>query len=95
MEDLFDGSIRFIARVLLGIVRFISWLTWEIFCERILWYVGWPVARIFTLGKFPKQTIHDVDSSSTFNHFIVAAIGLAYPLLIIYFLNSWLAQTPV
>ncbi len=90
MEELVEGPVKFIARLILGLFRFIVWLVWEMMCERLLWYLGWPVSRIVSFGNYPKQSFLEVDESDVLTHFIVAIIGFTYPITIVYLLTSYL-----
>jgi len=90
MEELVEGPIKLIARAILRLFRFIVWLIWEMMCERLLWYLGWPVARAFSLGHYPKQSFTEIDNSHHLTHFVVAIIGFAYPVTIVILLTAYL-----
>jgi len=90
VEELVEGPFKLIARVILGIVRAIIWLTWELMCERLLWYLGWPALKLMTLGKYPKERFSEVNITTTSVHFFVALVGFIYPLILAYYLSSYL-----
>ena len=91
MEDIIIHLLRLLAQPLLFLIRIIIYLTWEVMCEKLLWYLGWPVSRAITAGHFPKSGIHEGEQETPFKFFIVALIGLAYPIaiavLLVMFLN--------
>lgn len=91
MEEIIEGPIKFVARILLLIFRGIIWLTWEMMCERLLWYLGWPAVRTVTLGTFPKESFNETDKATLLVHLTVAFIGLLYPLIFAFLLNRYLS----
>ena len=92
MEDIVIGLLRLLAQPLLFLVRVIVYLSWEVLCEKCLWYLGWPVSRTLTLGNFPKSGITDGEKEAPFVFFIVSLIGIIYPIaiavMLVKFLNA-------
>ena len=75
LDEIVEGVFKAILRLLGYIVRFLAWLILEGF-EEIAWYVGWPVCRIVTFGKLPKEFINQHQQASPLTNFIVSIIGL-------------------
>lgn len=48
MEDLFEYAIKPIFRV-------IWYFTYEIFFSTICYFIGWPVCKLLTWGRYPEQ----------------------------------------
>ena len=90
MEELVEGPLKFIARIILTIVRIIIWFSWEVMCERFLWYLGWPVVKVVTLGNLPREGFNKMDRATPLVHFLVALVGLCYPLALAYILSGYL-----
>lgn len=92
MEEVAEGIVRIAAQTILVVVRFLIWFTWEVMCETVLWYIGWPVVRAVTLGKFPKQSITDSDSETPLMFFLVAITGLVSLVFAAFVLVKFLGQ---
>jgi hypothetical protein len=91
MEEVAEGLVRFSARALLAVVRFLLWFVWELLCETLLWYVGWPVVRVVTLGRFPKQGITQSEQEEPLVLFLVAGAGFVTLLTLAYMLGRYVA----
>ena len=91
MDDILEGILKVLARTILFIARAIVWITWEIMCEKFLWYLGWPVSKVVTLGFLPRESITNGEKEHTAIFIIVALIGLAYPIAITYYLTKYLS----
>ena len=76
MEELAEGTLKAILRLLGLLARSLIWLFWELCFEEIAWYVGWPVCRAITFGKLPKEFITQRDQASNLACFLVSLIGL-------------------
>jgi hypothetical protein len=82
MEEVAEGVLRLTAKVLLTVIRFLIWVVWELMCETLLWYVGWPVMRFVTIGNYPKQGITNAEEEDPLVFFFVAMTGLASMLVL-------------
>ncbi len=76
MEELSEGAIKSVLRLLSAVVRLLIWLIWEVFFEEVAWYVGWPVTRVLSFGQYPREGFGENDRASGLTHFIVSAIGV-------------------
>ena len=76
MEELGEGAAKGITRLLSWIIRPVIWLVWELCFEVIAWYVGWPVCRVLSLGRFPGEAIGEHERASTLTHCFVSGVGL-------------------
>ncbi len=78
MEEIVEGAFKSVLRLLSLIVRAAVWLILEMFFEVIAWYVGWPIVRLLTLGKYPKDPINGCEEASVFTSVVVAMTGLVF-----------------
>ena len=76
MEDFLDGPLRLLFRALGYLVRGLIWLVWEGCVEIVAWYVGWPVCRALSWGRYPSRPIHDYDNAGFAETFWVSSVGL-------------------
>lgn len=76
MEELAEGTLKGILRILGLLVRSLIWLFWELCFEEIAWYVGWPVCRAITFGKLPREFITQRDHATNLTCFLVSFAGL-------------------
>lgn len=71
MSEIFDP----ISRPVVAAGRFILWLVWEVVVLWVPWYVGWPVWRVLTLGRFPETAAGDQEEASTLETVLVWGLG--------------------
>ncbi|WP_020408004.1 hypothetical protein [Hahella ganghwensis] len=76
MEDLAEGLLKGLLRLVGVVVRTLIWLIWELCLEVITWYVGWPVCRALSFNQYPKVSINDHDQASNFTVGVVSIAGL-------------------
>lgn len=88
MEEVAEGIFKIAAKMLLAVVRFLIWFIWEVMCETLLWYMGWPISRVITFGNLPKQDITKGEDEEPLPFFVVAITGFATLLFIAYLLGS-------
>jgi hypothetical protein len=79
--------ISFPLSAVLGVLRFLWWLAWDVCCQTVGWAVGWPVCRLATLGRFPRERYTELGLAEASTAFVVEAIGL----LAIAALIAWLS----
>lgn len=87
-----DDMVEHLGKGLLAFFRVIVALAWaaiEFAYEKLLWWLGWPVMRMLTLGKYPKEGFFDGDYAPLLTQLFVGLAGLALPILVVY----WLAQS--
>lgn len=65
------------ARPLLLLARFLLWLAWDMLVLGIVWWIGWPLWRGLTVGRFPHVGLHDYDDAGTWEAVLVCGAGLA------------------
>ncbi|MGY0561176.1 hypothetical protein ACW7G2_10725 [Luteimonas sp. A277] len=71
MSEIFDPLSRPVAAA----ARFVLWLLWEVLVQRVPWYVGWPLWRVVTLGRFPGAAIDEQDEAPGFEEVVVWVTG--------------------
>ena len=76
MEELVEGVFRAALRALGFIVRALIWMIWELFFGVIGWYAGWPVCRVVSLGRLPREGIAEYDQASRLTALAVTLVGL-------------------
>jgi len=83
MDDILENLAKLILNVFRGLVVLV-WSATEYVYDKILWYIGWPVLRLVSLGNYPKQGFLDSDSASRSDHFIVGLVGIIFPIMGLY-----------
>ncbi len=76
MEDIADGLMRPILKLLAAVLRVMWFLISEILGEILLWGVGWCFWRAISFGRYPKQGISEADQASVATEVIVQITGL-------------------
>ena len=93
MDDILELAIRGIAKVFLFISRALLFLIWQGLCETIFWYIGWPIAKALTFGKYPEMGIHEIEKENLFIQAAVILIGFAVPFISAFYLVQFLSTT--
>jgi len=93
MEDIIELVIRGLGKAFLFISRILLVLIWHGICEKLLWYIGWPLTKAISLGHFPKQSITDIEKECHFTQAIVVIIGLIIPFVSAFYLVQFLSIT--
>lgn len=92
MEDLFDdGLLRALLRMVLGLLRVLLFIGWDLLFEQVGWFVGWLFYRGISFGRFPEQQLSEQDRASTGTAILVEFTGLGLLALAIYGLSQVLA----
>ncbi len=52
MDELFESLLK-------GIARAIGWFVADFLFNFIFYYIGWPVCKVLSLGKYPKPVTYD------------------------------------
>jgi len=89
VEDLIEIVVKAIGRGALGFFRFLVFLIWvsiEFTYEKISWWLGWPVVRLVTFGKYPSENFLNDEKAKPISLFFVGITGITYPIIIVYFL---------
>jgi len=89
MFDLSD-LLELLKSFFIGILRTMWWLAWDFCVQTIGWSIGWFLLRVFTLGRFPEESIGGVDQASSGLSLCVELLGLSVLAVCIWFLaGSW------
>ena len=76
-EILAEGFFKPVLRLLLGFLRILQFLAWDLFVSCVGWSVGWFFLRLITVGKFPSERLGDQHVCSFVKAMFVEFIGLA------------------
>ena len=73
--------------ILKGFFRSIGYLLAEIFYGTICFWVGWPVCRLFSMGRYPKprQLVYSVDNDDSGG--CCSAVGLFFLVVFLIYLT--------
>lgn len=76
--------------LVLGVLRVLWWLAWDVCIETVAWSVGWCVLRLVTLGRYPQERFGGVDDARTGTAALVEIVGLVVLALGIWWLaGEW------
>jgi len=92
MDGLLEDSLKGALRLASIAVRSIVWIVlqaWEYCLEIVLWYVGWPICRLASLGHLPKQALNQHEKATGISLFTVCLVGSTIPFLAAIWLAPW------
>ena len=72
-ETLFPSLLR----GLLWALRGLWWFAWDFCVYSIGWWIGWPVWRTLSFGRFPAEGFNGQNDASFFHDVLVTAVGMA------------------
>lgn len=78
MEELIEILLKGFIHTMGLLVRFLLFLAWDLLIEIVAWYVGWPICRLFTFGRYPEDKINAFDEASTQSQIIVCIVGFSF-----------------
>lgn len=86
MDNLFEEIVK-------GFFRGIGYILAEIFFGTICYWVGWPICKIFTLGRYPSssQVVYFEDYKARNTGFWCSVVGLLTLLLFALWIMSRLS----
>lgn len=96
MEDLGEGLFKSILRIIGLFFRGLLWVlinSWDLCLERPGWYIGWPVCRLLSLGRLPKEAWGEPDRASDKCQALVAIIGLIAIFIVVVGISSLLGAS--
>lgn len=76
MEELAEGVLKGVLRLLGSFIRVLLWLVCDFFFEKAAWYIGWPISRVLTLNSLPGERITEADQASGMTKFMVSLTGV-------------------
>ncbi len=76
MEELAEGALKGVLRLLGLCIRVLIWLMCEFLFEKVAWYIGWPICRLVTFNSRPGERITESDQASGTTQFMVSMTGL-------------------
>jgi hypothetical protein len=75
VEELAEVGLKGLLRIIGFVVRGLIWLMWEVCFEEVCWYIGWPVCRLLTFGRLPREPITHREHASNLSCFLVSLVG--------------------
>ena len=63
-------------RPALWVLRGAWWLIWELLFELVAWWVGWPLCRLLSLGRFPSAGWAHPDDDARWENLAVSLVGV-------------------
>lgn len=94
VDELVDGLGKPLLRIAVGFLRALWFVAFELMFEFVGWWIGWPVCRLFSLGRFPEQRMGEQDQASWPVALTVEVVGLATLAALIYALSLLLGVLP-
>lgn len=82
MDELAEGVLKAVFRFAGAVIRSLIWLIYELGFEVLGWYVGWPICRVLSFGKYPQQLVNDREGASVLTTVIVSTVGFAALILL-------------
>jgi len=76
LDELAEGALKGLLRLVGVVVRALIWLIWELCFEVIAWYIGWPICRALSFGRTPQESITEHEQASNLTSFTVSVVGL-------------------
>ncbi|MGH1540536.1 MAG: hypothetical protein ACRBHB_08950 [Arenicella sp.] len=76
MEDVADGLLKPVLKLILLLLRGLQFLAWDLFIESIGWTIGWYFYRIVTLGRYPAEGRSEQDETYWAKALFIEATGL-------------------
>ena len=74
MDDIFEEIGK-------GIARAIGFIVMDILYNFVCYYIGWPIMKTFTLGKYPEKAnydyLHTYNRQGTLCSFLGLVVGVA------------------
>lgn len=69
-----------ISEIFKGFFRVIGYILAEIFFGTVCYWVGWPICKLVTLGKYPssQQVVYLGGSNSNIQGFWCSSVGLVF-----------------
>ena len=90
IDDIFDGGLlKAAARIVLAVLRALLFIGWDLLFEVVGWTIGWPVYRVLSFGRFPKEHIRNHEAASWFTCLVVDLTGLAILATVIAWLSPY------
>ena len=77
MEELADGLFKSILRLILLVLRVLQFLAWDLLFSYVGWSIGWCFYRTISFGKFPSESLGDLETSSWGKALFIELTGLA------------------
>ncbi len=76
MEDVADGLLKPVLKLILLLLRGLQFLAWDLLIESIGWTIGWYFYRIVTLGRYPAECQSEQDETYWAKALFIEATGL-------------------
>ncbi len=74
--------------LLVGALRLMWWLAWDLLVETIGWTIGWFFWRMVSVGRFPCEGLGQQEEAPWTTHWLLQATGLGLLALAIWALTG-------
>lgn len=88
MDDIADGMLRPLGKLLLGCLRILQFLAWDLLFSHVGWTIGWCFLRVPSFGAYPKEKLTELDQCSWRKALFVEMLGLAILCLLVVALKT-------
>jgi hypothetical protein len=88
MEEIAEHIFKPFIRLIVGILRVLLFLGWDLLFEYVGWSVGWAFYRLVSFGKFPSESWSELEQASLFTRLIVELTGIGLLGFLVFFLSQ-------
>jgi hypothetical protein len=78
MDEIIEHLIKGVLKYTKYVVRILWYFAWDLCLHEIGWYVGWPIVKIITLGKYPTCRYSEDERASRMEAGIVYIVGFVF-----------------
>ncbi len=88
MEEIAEHLLKPLIRLVVGILRALLFIGWDLLVEYVGWSIGWAFYRLVSFGQFPKEKLSELDQVSWSFALFVELTGLSILGILIYLLSQ-------
>jgi hypothetical protein len=88
MEEIAEHLLKPLIRLVVGILRALLFIGWDLLVEYVGWSIGWAFYRLVSFDKFPKEKLCELDQVSWSFALFVELTGLSILGILIYLLSQ-------
>ena len=80
--------LELLARPVFLLARFLLWLTLDFLVLTIAWWIGWPILRLLSVGRFPHVGLGEYEDSGTLEAILACSVGFLILAAVIWYLST-------